>query len=130
MRPSFMFGVFFMQRFDQAVNHWSRERELLADAAGARLVGNAAAASALLRVAVLQPHIEDSLLALCDAASATDLPDAVFGALRGCELQLPPETLEIQQAHPTDSHPSMANAYRRGCVIGRCSAQRHARGGP
>ncbi|WP_223497182.1 M48 family metallopeptidase [Pseudomonas sp. A-RE-26] len=106
MRPSFMFGVFFMQRFDQAVNHWSRERELLADAAGARLVGNAAAASALLRVAVLQPHIEDSLLALCDAASATDLPDAVFGALRGCELQLPPETLEIQQAHPTDSHPS------------------------
>ncbi|EFQ66025.1 peptidase M48, Ste24p [Pseudomonas fluorescens WH6] len=106
MRPSLMFGVFFMQRFDQAVNHWSRERELLADAAGARLGGNSAAASALLRVSVLQPHIEDSLMALCDAASATDLPDAVLRALRECELQLPPEALEIHQPHPTDSHPS------------------------
>ena len=106
MRPSFMFGVFFMQRFDDAVNHWSRERELLADAAGARLVGSTAAASALLRVSVLQPHIEDSLLALCDAASATDLPDAVLATLRECQLQLPPEALAIHQPHPTDSHPS------------------------
>ncbi|NVZ67912.1 M48 family metallopeptidase [Pseudomonas costantinii] len=106
MRPSFMFGVFFMQRFDHAVNHWSRERELLADAAGARLVGNAAAASALLRVSVLHPHVEDSLGVLCDAASAVDLPGAVLAALRGSELQLPPEALEIHQPHPTDSHPS------------------------
>lgn len=106
MRPSFMFGVFFMQRFDDAVNHWSRERELLADAAGARLVGNAAAASALLRVSVLQPHVEESLLAVCEAGSAKDLPDAVLAALRECPLQLPPEALAIHQPHPTDSHPS------------------------
>ncbi len=106
MRPSFMFGVFFMQRFDDAVNHWSRERELLADAAGAQLAGPAAAASALLRVSVLQPHVEDALLALCEAGSATDLPDAVFARLRECELQPSPEALEIHQPHPTDSHPS------------------------
>ncbi|VVN66906.1 Protease HtpX [Pseudomonas fluorescens] len=106
MRPSFMFGVFFMQRFDDAVNHWSRERELLADAAGARLVGNAAAASALLRVSVLQPHVEESLLALCEAGSAKDLPDAVLASLQECPLQLPPEALAIHQPHPTDSHPS------------------------
>lgn len=106
MRPSFMFGVFFMQRFDDAVNHWSRERELLADAAGARLVGNAAAASALLRVSVLQPHVEESLLALCEAGSAKDLPDAVLASLQECPLQLPPEALAIHQLHPTDSHPS------------------------
>ncbi|QHF42504.1 peptidase M48, Ste24p [Pseudomonas sp. S35] len=106
MRPSFMFGVFFMQRFDGAVNHWSRERELLADAAGARLVGRVPAASALLRVSVLQPHVEDSLLALCDAGSTADLPDAVFNTLRECPLELPPEALAIHQPHPTDSHPS------------------------
>lgn len=106
MRPSFMFGVFFMQRFDDAVNHWSRERELLADAAGAQLAGPAAAASALLRVSVLQPHVEDALLALCEAGSATDLADAVFARLRECELQPSPEALEIHQPHPTDSHPS------------------------
>ncbi|WP_455885647.1 M48 family metallopeptidase [Pseudomonas spelaei] len=106
MRPLFMFGVFFMQRFDHAVNHWSRERELLADAAGARLAGHAAAASALLRVSVLHPHIEDSLLALCDAATATDLPAAVLATVCTRELQLPPEALESHQAHPTDSHPS------------------------
>jgi len=106
MRPSFLFGVFFMQRFDQAVNHWSRERELLADAAGARLVGNGAAASALLRVSVLQPLIEDALLALCDSASEEDLPAAALAALQGRELQVPPQALEIHQPHPTDSHPS------------------------
>ncbi len=106
MRPSFMFGVFFMQRFDHAVNHWSRERELLADAAGARLVGNAAAASALLRVSVLHTHLEDSVVALCDAATEGDLPGAVLAALRERELQLLPEALGIHQPHPTDSHPS------------------------
>jgi Zn-dependent protease with chaperone function len=106
MRPSFMFGVFFMQRFDDAVNHWSRERELLADAAGAQLAGPAAAASALLRVSVVQPHVEDALLALCEAGAATDLPDAVFASLRECELQPSAEALEIHQPHPTDSHPS------------------------
>jgi Zn-dependent protease with chaperone function len=106
MRPSFLFGVFFMQHFDHAVNHWSRERELLADAAGARVAGNRAAASALLRVSVLHAHVEESLLALCDAASEEDLPHAVLTALSGCELHLPPEALEIHQPHPTDSHPS------------------------
>lgn len=105
MRPSFLFGVFFIQRFDHAVNHWSRERELLADAAGARLAGNAAAASALLRVSVLQPHIEEALISQCETASAMDLTDAVLVALRAQGLQLPPEALDIQQPHPTDSHP-------------------------
>ncbi|WP_416364576.1 M48 family metallopeptidase [Pseudomonas sp. NFX183] len=106
MRPSFMFGLFFMQRFDHAVNHWSRERELLADAAGARLVGNAAAASALLRISVLHAHIEQALLTLCDTATEDDLPGAVLTALRDTPLQLPPEALDIHQPHPTDSHPS------------------------
>lgn len=106
MRPSLLFGVFFMQRFDHAVNHWSRERELLADAAGAQLVGPEAAASALLRMSVLQPHVEDALLALCEAGTATDLPDAVFTSLRECKLQPSAEALEIHQPHPTDSHPS------------------------
>ena len=106
LRPSFMLGEFFMQRFDHAVNHWSRERELLADAAGARLVGNAAAASALLRVSVLQAPIDDALMAKCENAAERDLPAAVLNALQGAELHLPAEALEIHQPHPTDSHPS------------------------
>ncbi|MGU9859142.1 M48 family metallopeptidase [Pseudomonas sp. LF245] len=106
MRPSFMLGMFFMQRFDHAVNRWSRERELLADAAGARLVGNAAAASALLRVSVLQAPIDDALMTLCENATERDLPAAVLNALQGAELHLPAEALDIHQPHPTDSHPS------------------------
>lgn len=106
MRPSFMLGEFFMQRFDHAVNHWSRERELLADAAGARLVGNAAAASALLRVSVLQAPIDDALMTACENAAERDLPAAVLNALQGAELHLPAEALDIHQPHPTDSHPS------------------------
>jgi Zn-dependent protease with chaperone function len=103
MRPSFMFGVFFMQHFDHGVNHWRRERELLADAAGARLVGSAAMASALLRVSVLHPAIDDALLA---TNTGRDLTGAVLSALQHAQLQLPPEALEIHQPHPTDSHPS------------------------
>lgn len=106
MRPSFMFGMFFMQRFDHAVNHWSRERELLADAAGARLVGSAAAGSALMRVSVLHEHIDDALVTLCNADAGDDLPGAVLAALQTRELHLPPEALDIHQPHPTDSHPS------------------------
>jgi Zn-dependent protease with chaperone function len=106
IRPSFMLGMFFMQRFDHAVNHWSRERELLADAAGARLVGNAAAASALLRVSVLQAPLDDALMAACENAAERDLPAAVLSALQGLELHLPAEALDIHQPHPTDSHPS------------------------
>lgn len=106
MRPSFMFGVFFMEHFDHAVNHWSRERELLADAAGARWAGSAAAASALLRVSVLHEPLESTLMAKCEKAAENDLPSAVLSAMQSVDLQLPPETLEHHQPHPTDSHPS------------------------
>lgn len=106
MRPSFMFGVFFMEHFDHAVNHWSRERELLADAAGARLVGSVAAASALLRVSVLHEPLESTLIAKCEKAAENDLPGAVLSAMQDVALQLPAEALENHQPHPTDSHPS------------------------
>ncbi len=106
MRPSFMLGVFFMERFDHAVNHWRRERELLADAAGARLVGRAAMASALLRVSVLHAPLDDTLMDKGANAAERDLPNAVLMTLQGMELQLPPEALESQQPHPTDTHPS------------------------
>lgn len=124
MRPSFMFGMFFMQRFDHAVNHWSRERELLADAAGARLVGNAAAASALLRVSVLQPHVEDALIAHCEDARDVELIDAVLIALQTRDLQLPAQALEFQQPHPTDSHPS--NGERLQALNVPLEAARHS----
>ena len=106
MRPSFLFGVFFMQHFDHAVNRWSRERELLADAAGGRLAGNAAAASALLRISVLQAPVEGVLLAHCDTPVEGDVLNAALAALQGQELQAPDEALETHQPHPTDSHPS------------------------
>lgn len=106
MRPSFLFGVFFMQHFDHAVNRWSRERELLADAAGGRLAGNAAAASALLRISVLQTPVEGVLLAHCDTPVEGDVLNAALAALQGQELQAPDEALETHQPHPTDSHPS------------------------
>lgn len=112
MRPSFDLGVFFMQHFDHAVNHWSRERELLADAAGARLVSHAAAASALLRVSVLHAPIDDALATQLEGANEGELIDAVLAALQGLELHVPPEALAVHQAHPTDSHPSNGERLR------------------
>ena len=108
MRPSFLFGVFFMKRFHHAVSHWSRQRELIADATGSRLAGNAAAASALVRVSAINPQVDRLLRAHLDArhAAIDDLPAAVLHELQQCELELPPQALEIHLPHPTDSHPS------------------------
>ena len=59
--PAFMLGEYFIERFDHAVNHWSRVRELAADAAGAKLTGNIAIASALVRIAAIDPLLQQGV---------------------------------------------------------------------
>lgn len=114
MQPSFLLGVFFMERFDHAVKHWSRDRELHADAAGARLVGNGSAASALVRYSAIDPRLDELLGAHLEvtrqpgagATVASDLPGAMITQLQQARLELPSEELEARLPHPTDSHPT------------------------
>ncbi|WP_122678153.1 M48 family metallopeptidase [Pseudomonas viridiflava] len=114
LRPAFMLGVHFMESFDHAVNHWSRVRELAADAAGASLAGNAAAASALVRISAIYPllqervqkHLGYATNPMPEQAVTQDLPSSVLHELSGLALNLPEDEMAVQLPHPSDTHPS------------------------
>jgi Zn-dependent protease with chaperone function len=106
-RPALMLGLFVMEQFDHAVHHWSRQREFAADAVGARLTSNKAAASALLRSSAIHPRIQDVLGEVAEkpANRPADLLPAILRAAAERGLDDPRIHLEEQQPHPTDTHP-------------------------
>jgi len=114
LRPAFMLGVHFIESFDHAVNHWSRVRELAADAAGARMAGNAAAASALLRISAIDPvlqqhvwaHVSNATQPAPTAVLPSDLPGTVVRELSEQPLTLAADEMATQLPHPSDTHPS------------------------
>ncbi|MEQ4282591.1 M48 family metallopeptidase [Pseudomonas syringae] len=114
LRPAFMLGVYFMESFDHAVNHWSRVRELAADAAGASLAGNASAASALVRISAIDPLLQERIYTHITRATnprrgevfTKDLPNSVLHELAGKAFTLPDEEMAVQLPHPSDTHPS------------------------
>lgn len=119
LHPAFMLGAYFMESFDHAVMHWSRVRELEADAAGAQLAGNLAAASALVRISAIDPMLQERLTAhIVQATNPTpgqgavhdlpniDLPTRVLHEMAALPLTLPEEEMATQLPHPSDTHPS------------------------
>lgn len=113
LRPAFMLGIYFMESFDHAVNHWSRVRELAADAAGATLAGNIAAASALVRISAIDPLLQVRVDTHVSQAThpadhdlTRDLPTSVLHELAALTLTLPDEEMETRLPHPSDTHPS------------------------
>lgn len=113
MQPSFMLGLHFLASFDHSVSHWSRQRELAADAAGAQLGGQLAAASALVRISAIEPLLVQGLEARMVPAMAADpeqprevdLPASLFNELAQQALVLPDDYLTVQLPHPSDTHP-------------------------
>ncbi|WP_074885794.1 M48 family metallopeptidase [Pseudomonas graminis] len=114
LHPAFMLGAYFMESFDHAVMHWSRVRELEADAAGAQLAGNLAAASALVRISAIDPMLQDRLAThIAQATNITpeqsavqDLPTTLLHEIAALPLTLPEEEMATQLPHPSDTHPS------------------------
>jgi Zn-dependent protease with chaperone function len=112
--PAFMLGEYFMERFDHAVNHWSRVRELAADAAGAKLTGNIAIASALVRISAIDPllqqgvstHVARATNPSSEHVLTRDLPGSVVQELAAQPLTLPEEDMAASLPHPSDTHPS------------------------
>ncbi|VVM55531.1 M48 family metallopeptidase [Pseudomonas fluorescens] len=112
--PAFMLGEYFMERFDHAVNHWSRVRELAADAAGAKLTGNIAIASALVRISAIDPllqqgvstHVARATNPGAEHVRTDDLPGSVVQELAAQPLTLPEEEMAASLPHPSDTHPS------------------------
>ena len=108
MKPAFLFGLFFMESFDHAVNHWSREREIAADAAGAKVAGREAAGSALVRISSSSEAVHASMTAhlLQPASAPEDMLLAVVNEMATKPLAMPAELLEESLPHPSDSHPT------------------------
>jgi Zn-dependent protease with chaperone function len=112
--PAFMLGEYFMERFDHAVNHWSRVRELAADAAGAKLTGNIAIASALVRISAIDPllqqgvstHVARATNPSAEHVRTGDLPGSLVQELAAQPLTLPEEEMAASLPHPSDTHPS------------------------
>lgn len=104
--PVLLLGEFFLRAFHEAVQHWSRQRELAADQFGARGAGPQAAASALLRTCALAPRVQQALAECWEAGNGN-----VLARTRELVAQLgmedPGLRLDYSQPHPTDSHPPL-----------------------
>lgn len=107
--PATLFGKWFLHSFDEAVHHWSRKRELAADAFSTQVAGNLPAATALLRSAVLQGLIEEVLAhnRNAPAQQREGVLPMVRRLVNERGLPDPREHLEDQQAHPLDTHPPL-----------------------
>jgi Zn-dependent protease with chaperone function len=113
-KPMMTLGVFFLDSFDEAVKHWSRKRELAADAMGGQVVNKEAMALALVRLSVLSPRVDEAL-ANCWQGGGQSEEGQGGGVIaetrrlvREKGLDDPRDYLEAEQAHPTDTHPTTA----------------------
>jgi len=107
--PASLYGKWFLRNFDEAVHHWSRERELAADAFSSRVAGAEPAALALLRNAVLHELIDEALTHNREAPPGRR--EGVLPMVRRLVAERgladPREKLEDCQAHPLDTHPPL-----------------------
>lgn len=109
-RPVSLFGKWFLAEFDHAVQHWSRQRELAADAFASQAAGKMAVAAALLRITALHALIEHALMLNRTASAQQRQPvlATVRALVREQGLASPAVHLDQAQAHPLDTHPPLA----------------------
>ena len=105
--PAVRLSLFVMERFEHAVQHWSRVRELAADAASLQVCSTDAAARALLRVGPVRELTQVVLAQAFDTpeAAPADIVVAVAEHALAGELAGPIDDPESRPS-PTDSHPT------------------------
>ncbi|MDR2335573.1 MAG: M48 family metallopeptidase [Burkholderiaceae bacterium] len=109
-RPATLFGEMFLDSFHEAVSYWSRQRELAADAVGAKVTHPIAVASSLLRITALEPHVSLALHENWDQGRSVEggVLAHVRRLVQAHGMVDPSEHLQNRQSHPTDSHPELA----------------------
>lgn len=111
--PATAFGKWMLGEFDHAVQHWSRQRELAADAYSAKVVSVNAAAAALLRVTALHAPVQAALHANVEAGGFSE---GVLSMVRRLIAEHgtddPRQHMAGGQAHPLDTHPPLAQRLR------------------
>lgn len=115
LRPAMRLGSFVMDQFHYAVRHWSREREFAADALSVRPTSPDAAMRALLRTGAVTPRVNETLDHAIEFphAAPADLVTASIETALARGLDDPGEHLGIEQAHPTDTHPTTRDRLAR-----------------
>ena len=107
LRPAAALGHYVLDRFDFAVKHWSRLRELEADRAALANEAPEALASALLRTAIASEILGVQLEAMSEHPAQAPA-DLIAQTLLIAEQQgfiEPGRHLDERQPHPTDTHP-------------------------
>ena len=109
-----IFGEYVLESFHRAVSHWSRVRELQADAVSARVAGPEAAARALVHVSALEPVVYERLSAIArrPAEAGQDLIAMLQADVQAHPLQAHDLDAEAATSHPFDSHPPTLERLR------------------
>lgn len=106
--PTFLLSEFFYEQFNHAVKHWSRQRELIADAVGSSLHSPLDAASALLRTRLFDAPIQEAVgRARLQATDQDDLVAELIQIAQTRGLDNPQAHLDDEWTHPTDTHPTL-----------------------
>ncbi|MFT0213033.1 M48 family metallopeptidase [Pseudomonas sp. F1_0610] len=106
MSSSIYLGLYFLEQFDFAVNHWSRIREFEADKVGASVSSTSAVSTSLLRISAVNEAIDAVFEQVYSGKLATDdLLASVMHTLREKGVADAQQFLEAATTHPSDSHP-------------------------
>jgi Zn-dependent protease with chaperone function len=105
--PAWELGTWSMQRFHEAVMHWSRVREFAADQMSVTVASRGAAVSALVRtLAAFKPLATlHGAIRTNPATAPADMVQAIRDIAARDGFGDPTEHLAVRLAHPTDSHP-------------------------
>lgn len=125
--PTFLLGEFFSQQFDHAVQHWSRQRELIADSVGSSLHRPVDAATALLRSRLFGMLIHEAVgRARLQVTEQDDLVAELIQSAQVRGLDNPQTHLDDEWAHPTDTHPTLRQRMNALQVIPDADLLAHA----
>ncbi len=107
LRPAASLGGYVLDRFDRAVKHWSRLRELEADRSALATEQPDALATSLLRTAVVSEIVDVQLRGMTEnpAGAPADFVAQTLHIAAQKGFIEPGRYLSERQPHPTDTHP-------------------------
>ena len=110
LRPAASLGGYVLDRFDVAVKHWSRLRELEADRSALATEQPDALATSLLRTAVVSEIVDAQLRGMTEnpAGAPADFVAQTLHIAAQQGFIAPGRHLSDRQPHPTDTHPPTA----------------------
>ncbi len=119
LRPASSLSGYVLDRFDRAVKHWSRLRELEADRSALATEQPDALATSLLRTAVVSEIVEAQLRDMAEnpAGAPADFVEQTLHIAAQQGFIEPGRHLSDRQPHPTDTHPPTAQRIEVAGIV-------------